>query len=179
MAINDAIIRQGETDVPQSGYDVSHIYVRPLNADGLIVDNAENTADNNTLDGSDAVDTADTGLITPRETVVGYMTGDGLAPDGFPVVAGILFPTHPAEGNFCLRTDYVPNRLFRFNGTRWVKIEDVQRTSLTRGSAAYQTQRGTFVNNTNTFSTYDISGNVVVNDEKQSLHNVLRPRADN
>ena len=179
MAINDAIIRQGETDVPQSGYDVSHIYVRPLNADGLIVDNAESTADNNTLDGSDIINTADSGIVTPSETIPGYMTGDGLAPDGFPVVAGILFPTRPTEGDFCLRTDYVPNRLFRFNGTRWVKIEDIQRTGLTRGSAAYQTQRGTFVNNTNTYNTYDITGNVVINNEKQSLSQALRPKADN
>ena len=179
LAINDAIIKQGENDVPQSGYDVSHIYVRPLNAQGLIVDNAENTSDNIILDGSDAVDTADSGVVTPSETIAGYMTGDGLAPDGFPVAAGITFPSHPADGDFCLRTDYVPNRLFRFNSTRWVKIEDVQRTGLTRGTAAYQTQRGTFVNNTNTYTTYDMSGNVTVNNEKQSLSQALRPKADN
>lgn len=179
IAINDAVIKQGESDVPQSGYDVSHIFVKPLNAEGLIVDNAERTADTVIVDGSNVTETADEGVVTPDHTVEGYLSGDGLAPDGFPVIADILFPTRPNEGDFCLRTDYVPNRLFRFNGTRWVKIEDVQRTGLTRGTAAYQTQRGTFVNNTNTFNTYDITGNVVVNNEKQSLSQALRPKADN
>jgi hypothetical protein len=85
----------------------------------------------------------------------------------------------PQTGDFCLRTDYVPNRLFRWSGTRWVKIEDVQRTGLTRGMNNYQTQGGTFVNNTNTYTTYDISGNAVVKSEKQSLSQALRPKADN
>jgi hypothetical protein len=179
LDINDAIIKQAETDVPTSGYDVSHIYVKALNTEGQIIDNADRTADNVTVDGSDVTATADETLVSPSETVAGYLTGDGLAPDGFPVVAGILFPTMPQTGDFCLRTDYVPNRLFRYSGTRWVKIEDVQRTGLTRGMNSYQTQSGTFVNNTNTYTTYDISGNAVVKSEKQSLSQALRPKADN
>jgi hypothetical protein len=179
LDINDAIIKQAETDVPISGYDVSHIYVKALNTEGQIIDNADRTADNVTVDGSDVTATADETLVSPSETVAGYLTGDGLAPDGFPVVAGILFPTMPQTGDFCLRTDYVPNRLFRWSGTRWVKIEDVQRTGLTRGMNNYQTQGGTFVNNTNTYTTYDISGNAVVKSEKQSLSQALRPKADN
>ncbi len=179
MSINDALIAQAESDVPASGYDVSRLYVKSLTTDGRIVDNADRTADNVLLDGSTVAATADESVVTPDSTVAGYLTGDGLAPDGFPVVAGIMFPTMPIVGDYCLRTDYVPNRLFRYNGSRWVKIEDAVRTGLTRGQDNYQTLRGTFVNNTNTYTTRDISGNAVVQSEKQSLSQVLRPKADN
>lgn len=159
--INDAIIKQAENDVPKSGYDVSTFFIKPLDSEGNIIDNPQETS------------------ITPDRTVAGYLTGDGLAPNGYPVVAAIMFPQTPQVGDYCLRTDYLPNRLFRWSGTRWTKIEDVQRTGLTRGTTAYQTQNATFVNNTNTYTTYDIAGNVVVNPEKQSLSNALRPKADN
>ena len=46
-----------------------------------------------------------------------------------------------------MRLDYVPNRLFRYDGKRWVKIEDAVRTNLTPG-AQNTTQRSGFVNNT-------------------------------
>jgi len=50
-------------------------------------------------------------------------------------------------GDFVLRIDYLPNRLFRFDGSHWIKIEDRIRTSLTAGRD--ETLLGGFVNNTN------------------------------
>jgi hypothetical protein len=71
----------------------------------------------------------------------GYITADGIPQNGAPFTAhnpftaGIAFPMGAVEGQFCLRTDYLPNRLFRFNGTRWVKQEDnVRMTMSNRGS---------------------------------------------
>ena len=76
-------------------------------------------------------------------------------------------------GEYALRTDYLPNRLFRWDGRRWVKIEDNVRTTLTPGPNN-QTQRSGFVNNTNTFT-----NNSGVVPERQSLSQALKPQADN
>jgi hypothetical protein len=125
--INDAIVTRAEEDVPESGYDTSAIYTLPVDA---------NTQPNVS--------------ITSSQKVEGYLTGDGLPPNGGAVTAGITFPHSPSTGDYYLRLDYVPNRLFRYDGRRWVKIEDAVRTSLTPG-AQNTTQRSGFVNDTNKF----------------------------
>lgn len=178
IAVNNAIIQQAEADVPQSGYDVSNLFVFPTQADGYGVTSGSNTADNMAIDASDVNDTADEMLLTPTHSVPGYLSGDGLAPDGYPVSADIQFPSEPKTGDYCLRTDYLPNRLFRFNGAIWVKVEDVQRTSLTLG-ANNKTLRNSFVYNPNQYTVADIAGNPVTRNEKQSLSQALRPKADN
>jgi hypothetical protein len=68
----------------------------------------------------------------------------------------------------------MPNRVFRFDGARWVKFNDVQRTSLTQG-ADNQTLIGSFVNDTNRWTT--VNGQTVP--EKQSLSKAMTPKADN
>jgi hypothetical protein len=90
------------------------------------------------------------------------------------VVSGIAFPTTPDTGDYCLRLDYMPNRLFRFDGKRWIKVEDAVRTNLTAGAADNKTLRNSFISNTNTF--VDVNGNV--HNQKQNLNDVLRPKAD-
>jgi len=103
----------------------------------------------------------------------GYLTGDGLAPNGNPVTSGIIFPDNATEGDYVLRLDYSPNRLFRYNNTRWIKVEDEQRTSLTPGIG--NTQLSGFINNTNTTTTDD---NKVI-DERIDLNTALSIKADN
>jgi hypothetical protein len=78
------------------------------------------------------------------------------------------------EGDYCLRLDYFPNRLFRYNGRAWIKIEESVRTNLTNGSSN-NTLRSGFVNNTYTVSTTD-QGNIP---SRQSLDQILKPLADN
>ena len=58
----------------------------------------------------------------------GYMTGDGLAPNGFPTGAGISFPQNPQVGDYFLRIDYFPQLLFRWDGQLWVRISESVRT---------------------------------------------------
>ena len=113
---------------------------------------------------------------TPRANgyTLGYLTGDGIAPNGLPVTPGISFPPGAQEGDFALRLDYFPNRLFRFNGARWVKYEDNVRTNLTPGSQN-QTLRSGFVNNTNETATED-RGDIP---QRQALSKLLKPEADN
>jgi hypothetical protein len=76
------------------------------------------------------------------------------------VAAGISFPASPALGTYFLRLDYVPNRLFRYDGRRWVKIEDALRTNLTPG-ATNATQRNSFINDTNKFMSNSIAWDAI------------------
>lgn len=174
--LNSAIITQAEFEVPESGYDNSKFYIVPTNEDGT----PANPAGYNASQTDITVDTAnidsDQQPVTPKSKgyVVGYLTGDGLAPNGLPVTPGISFPDNPADGDYALRLDYFPNRLFRFNGARWVKIEDDVRTDLDHGPTD-KTLRSGFVNNTNETATED-RGNIP---ERQSLSKILKPQADN
>ena len=69
----------------------------------------------------------------------GYMTGDGTAPNGFPLGnvgldgamisgAGISFPVNPQVGDYFLRIDYYPQILYRWDGRVWVRISTNVRT---------------------------------------------------
>lgn len=143
--INDAIIEQSEIDTPKSGYNVDAIFHRSKDTD------------------------------TPAFKVNGYLSGSGLPPNGESATSGINFPANPEVGQFHLRTDYQPNRLFRFDGKRWAKIEDVVRTNITNNAADNLTQRNSFITNDRTF--IDVRGRT--QPEKQNLKDVLKPKADN
>jgi hypothetical protein len=175
LAINDAILVQAEAEVPRSGFDVVKFYIVATNPDGTPAnpESATYTADYTISDASRTV--ANDGN-SPRSDgyTAGYLTGDGVAPNGLPVTAGINFPPNPTAGQFALRLDYFPNRLFRFNGSGWVKIESNVRTNLTPG-ANNDTLRSGFVNNTYTVNTTDL-GNIP---SRQSLSEALIPDAAN
>jgi hypothetical protein len=119
-----------------------------------------------------------------KDLYVGYLTGDGRPPNGAPYSFGISFPAQAIEGQFHLRTDYMPNRLFRYNGQHWMKYEDNVRMTMTNtpsngnqdtpNSQTRQTQRTSFINNTTTAT---IAGKIV--QERQALSKVLKPKADN
>ena len=172
LQINDAIILQAEVELPLSGYDTVKFYILPTTengqpaASGLTTDNTNTTVDN--TEGGEGT--------TPRSDgyTLGYLTGDGIAPNGLPVTPGVSFPPNPVAGDYCLRLDYFPNRLFRYNGGAWVKIEDKVRTGLDFAEAA-KTQRASFVNNTDTVQTND-RGTIP---SRQSLSQILKPNADN
>jgi hypothetical protein len=175
LEINDAILAQAEAEVPTSGFDVVKFYILATNPDGTPAnpESASYTADY-------TITTADRTVanqgITPTGDgyTAGYLTGDGVAPNGLPVTAGVNFPPNAVAGQFALRLDYFPNRLFRFNGRSWVKIESKVRTNLTPGSTN-DTLRSSFVNNTYTVNTTDL-GNVP---SRQSLSEALIPDAAN
>jgi hypothetical protein len=114
--------------------------------------------------------------VTPKSDgyTIGYLTGDGIAPNGLPVTPGVSFPVDPVSGDYCLRLDYRPNRLFRYDGARWIKIEDKVRTDLNNGPDN-KTLRSSFVNNDTTVNTTD-RGAIP---SRQSLSELLKPRADN
>lgn len=148
--INDAVVQRAEADLPKSGYDVSSIYTLPVGPDGLPADPSGLDASQVTVDASSMLDDASDQYLTSAVKVQGYLTGDGLPANGDSVNAGISFPGTPGLGDYYLRLDYVPNRLFRYDGRRWVKVEDAVRTNLTPG-VNNTTQRSGFVNNTEKF----------------------------
>jgi hypothetical protein len=88
---------------------------------------------------------------TPRSFgyLVGYMTGDGTAPNGEPVGSGIAFPTNPTVGDYFLRLDYMPQKLFRWDGRIWVGISSKVRTEPGM-TANDKSLRSSFFNNTDT-----------------------------
>lgn len=171
MQINNAVINQAEADSPMSGYDTTNLYTLQTDAEGkpeLV------TTDLTTLDTTTAGEFADRVNQTPdREGYQGYLIGDGIPPNGEAFGHGITFPTGTTKGDYFLRTDLMPNRLFRYDGQRWVKMEDKVRMTLTNTDTR-NTQKTGFINNTNTGS---IGGENV--QERQSLANALKPKADN
>jgi hypothetical protein len=170
--INDAIVTQAEIEVPASGYDTVKFYIEPTTPlDDPANPSSLSTGDDVTVDGTQS------GMnVTPRADgyTLGYLTGDGIPPNGLPVTTGITFPQNPGVGDYALRLDYFPNRLFRYDGKRWVKIEEKVRTNLSNGPTN-QTLRSSFVNNPYTVPTTDM-GNIP---SRQSLSEILKPRADN
>ena len=179
LALNDAILTQAEIEVPLSGYDITKFYILPTTPEGfpasagLTSDAAAPTADG--TQGGDGT--------SPRALgyTMGYLsnsvdpeTGYLIPPNGLPVTPGVSFPPTPAAGDYSLRLDYFPNRLFRYDGRRWIKIEDAVRTGLDFESNA-KTLRAGFVNNTDTVQTND-RGAIP---SRQSLSEILKPRADN
>jgi hypothetical protein len=172
MQISRAVVAQAEADAPRSGYDIDHYYTVSTNDDGSIV---LETADDTDLDASNITYSADAVVSRPeREGYTGYLVGTGdAAPNGAPFGFGIQFPRNNEDGDYFLRTDFLPNRMFRYDGARWVKYNDDIRMSLSN-TLERQTQKSSFINNT---KTSEISGETV--EERQSLSKALRPRADN
>lgn len=87
---------------------------------------------------------------TPRSFgyTMGYLDGDGTAPNGLPTGAGIVFPQNPQVGDYFLRIDYLPNILYRWDGRLWVRISENVRTQ-TGFTAQDLSQQSSFINNSN------------------------------
>ena len=174
--INDAILLEADIEVPLSGYDTVKFYIYPTNPDGTPADPNGVTIDSTDINASATNPLSSNQNQTPTADgwTMGYLTGDGIAPNGLPVTPGVAFPNYAEQGQYCLRLDYFPNRLFRYDGRAWVKIEDNVRTNLNNGPSN-KTLRSSFVNNTYTVPTTDL-GNIP---SRQSLSEILKPRADN
>lgn len=154
MQITQSVLDQAEDDVLFSGYDTTKYYTLQKDEFGraeLV------TTDTTTIDASEAqqaTDLAGNPLFDDNGDPVyleitaasvfsnaeqkdyrGYLTGDGIPPDGAAFTSGIAFPMSPLKGQYCLRTDYLPNRLFQYNGTRWVKMEDNVRMTMSNAGS--------------------------------------------
>jgi len=213
MEITKAVLDQAEADAPKSGYDTTKLYTVQYDEDGnveLSLASASDTLIPSTdqngnplpqLDenGQPMVDengdpvyqymsvSASSQFQTAEyNDYHGYLVGDGLPTNGAVFTSGIAFPLNPLKGQYTLRTDYLPNRLFRYDGGRWIKMEDNVRMTMSNlgssdvaegqpfeGKDIRQTQKATFINNN---SEAKINGKMIK--EKQSLSKALRPEAD-
>lgn len=170
IALNNQIVLQAEADAKKSGYETSHFFTLKYNENGK-VDLV--TTDITSLDASTTQELADRIMQTPdRDGYVGYITGDGIPPNGEIFGYGSAFPIGSINGDYYLRTDMYPNRLFRYDGTRWVKIEDNVRVTLTNTDDR-NNLKSSFINNTNTTT---VAGETF--NERQSLAKALRAKTD-
>jgi len=169
--ISDQVLKQAEEDSPKAGFNYKQYYVAPIDERGNIRTDNVNTEE----DRASSDQTVNAVIDTPASSHYGfYLDGDGVAPNGNPAGFGITFPTSGVDkGDYFLRTDYLPNRLFRYDGNRWVKIEDSVRIT-TSNTDTRSTQKTGFVNNAESDT---INGLTV--DQRQSLEEALKPKADN
>lgn len=105
--------------------------------------------------------------------LAGYNTGDATAPNGEPLRAGVAFPANPSLGDYFLRLDYLPQKLFRFDGVRWVEISRNVRTGGYMTDQD-QSQLSTFINND--AQTMTSTGETIPS--RQSLSDALRIQPD-
>jgi hypothetical protein len=137
QGMNDAIVKQAEFEVPESGYNTDALYT-PLFVDG------------NPKKGTLPVGSS------PQQRFTGHLVNNGEAANGYPVEVGTSFPDHPTVGDYFLRQDYFPARLYRWSGAVWQYVSTEQRTPITPGTG--KTLRDKYVNNANTFT--NSSGNI-------------------
>jgi len=168
--INDAIINQAEADAPKSGFNYKQFYVTPIDERGNV--RLEGVNSNESISSDQPINAV---IDTPASSHYGfYYNGDGIPPNGYVAGAGTSFPTSNVnKGDYFLRLDFLPNRLFRFDGVRWIKVEDSVRLTTTNNNTRNTFKTG-FVNNS---STSTINGLTV--EQRQSLTDALKPKADN
>ena len=169
--INDQVVLQAEQDAPKAGFNYKQYYVAPIDERGNIRTDNVNTEE----DRASSDQTVNAVIDSPASSHYGfYLDGDGVAPNGYPAGFGITFPTSGVDkGDYFLRTDYLPNRLFRYDGNRWIKVEDSVRITTTNNDSRANYKTG-FVNNSTSSS---INGLTV--EQRQALTNALKPKADN
>lgn len=148
--MDDAILKQAAYDVPESGYNTDALWA-PLYVNG-------NPEDGALPPGS-----------SPEQKFSGYLVGNGEAVNGYPVTPATSFPSNPTIGQYVLRQDYFPARLFRYSGNMWQFVDADVRTSLSNGLG--KTQRDLFINNSNTF----VNSSNVTTPVLQNLDTLFRP----
>lgn len=129
LEINKRIIEQAEQDSLKSGWEMQHYYHMSYDENGVVITQSINTVNSPT-----------------RLDYSGYLLGDDFAPNGIPFGKGLQFPIDAHEGDYFLRLDFLPNRLFRFNGESWIKMYDRVRMTL-NNSDDRMTQKWSFINN--------------------------------
>jgi hypothetical protein len=170
VQINQAVVNQAEADAPKSGFNFKEFYVTPIDERGNV--RLEGVNSEETVSSDQPVNAV---LDTPAGSHYGfYYGGDGIPPNGYPAGFGTSFPTSNVnKGDYWLRTDFLPNRLFRWDGLRWTKVEDSVRLTTTNNNTR-NTFKTSFINNSGTTT---INGLTV--EQRQALSNVLKPKADN
>ena len=100
-----------------------------------------------------------------------YFSGDGEPPNGGPLAgAGITFPPNMQDGEYYLRLDYYPERLFQKQGNCYKLIE----VNVLKSWTAYNRVLDTFIDNN--IDTVLSDGTVIP--EKQAVSTVVKQKVD-
>lgn len=143
LLVNNAVLAEATADAPESGYETRQFYTLGVDTTG------KTTLVNN--------GTTEVGDKPVRTGYTGYLVGDGFPVNGYDFGHGIQFPANPVKDDFFLRTDFLPNRLFRYDTAGWIKVEDKVRMTMTNQDPTQpisdtnqdrQTQKTGFINNT-------------------------------
>lgn len=139
--INDAIIIEAEKDALLSGYNTAHYY-------SLARDEYGRPAIFTIEDSGYGDSSLSINRPQPLKSGYnGYLLGDGLPINGGPFGYGLKFPDDAEKNDYYLRTDYLPNKLFRFDGKKWQFIESSVRMTMTNTDDR-MTLKSSFINNT-------------------------------
>jgi len=117
-----------------------------------------------------AAEIADPVGLPLTEHLFGQEPTDNEYEHGETLQQGDQFPTDPNDGDYFVRTDFKPNRLFVFRGSRWHRLYD-NITEQTWSDRTYNAS--SFINNDAT--------TVVDNQEfpeRQPLSQVIKPKSD-
>jgi len=144
LQINDAVVAQAEADAPKSGYETRQFWSLAVDSNGKPV---LETTESPNLASDTNLNAGDVDGVPVRSGYSGYLVGDGYPVNGYQFGHGIQFPAAPATNDFFLRTDFLPNRLYRFDNTRWVMVEDAVRMNMTNNDTRSTLKTG-FINNT-------------------------------
>jgi hypothetical protein len=156
--LNNSVVAAAESDAPGAGYSTQNYYTLALDEKG----NTSLATVDNTNISIDDVDYVDAQNLAPLKSgYKGYMLGQGYPPNGLPFGFGIAFPQESSIGDFYLRTDYLPNRMFRYNGSRWTVFEEDIKMTLTNTDTR-STQKTGFINNTNLTGIHPISRDTII-----------------
>ena len=94
------------------------------------------------------------------------------APNGISIVgSGSSFPVGMSNGEYFLRTDFEPHRLFKKSGSRMIKISDDNKKAWSAANKILTS----FINNDNITTNTD--GTTA--SEKTNLSKAVKPKADN
>lgn len=153
LAINDAVVQQGELDAPKSGYETRQFYT--LAADPTTGVPVLETADETDILASNAsatISASGAQAVPQRSGYSGYLLGDGYPVNGYEFGFGIQFPSNPVNNDFFLRVDFLPNRLFKFDEANngWIAVEDSVRMNMTNNDTRHTLKTG-FINNGTTW----------------------------
>jgi len=100
-----------------------------------------------------------------------YFPGDGTPPNGISIVgSGDSMPLEANEGEYFLRTDFEPNRLFKKVGSTWKFVSDDNKKVWSAANKLLTT----FVNNDNITTNTDGTTKA----EKTNMSKAVKPRAD-
>ena len=93
-----------------------------------------------------------------------------VAATGSNVAIGNTFPSSPNQGDFFIRSDFQPNRLFQYNESRWIRLYDEFEqgtwSDRTFNGSTFINERGTDVDSTGEYGS------------RQSITDAILPRPD-